>query len=90
MFTVGELLRQDGSKLKIGDRVESDGHIATVKFIGHVPPTEGTLWQCIVLGQIFTWTGLNYVEAGIVLFYSIHMYVHMAVYTDFPVEWNCL
>ena len=38
-----EFKRKDGSFLCVGDRVESDGYFATVKYIGTVPPTKGLL-----------------------------------------------
>ncbi|CAG5119713.1 unnamed protein product, partial [Candidula unifasciata] len=37
------LVRLDGSKLEVGDRVVCDNHKATIRFIGQVPPTKG-IW----------------------------------------------
>ena len=44
LFILGCLVvqRNDGSVLCIGDRVESDGFMATVRYIGAVTPTKGT------------------------------------------------
>ena len=39
---VMEVKRSDGSVLCVGDRVESDGFTATVKYIGAVTRTKGT------------------------------------------------
>lgn len=36
-------LHTDGSTVQIGDRLECEGHFATVRYIGLVPPTKG-LW----------------------------------------------
>ncbi|KAK7493396.1 hypothetical protein BaRGS_00015296 [Batillaria attramentaria] len=36
-----DLLRADGSKVQVGDRVAHDEYVGTVKYIGSVPPTKG-------------------------------------------------
>ena len=43
-----DLRREDGSAISVGDRVDSDGYFATVKYIGFVPPTKGSLLTNIV------------------------------------------
>lgn len=37
------ILRDDGSSVEVGDRLECEGYRATLKYIGPVPPTKG-LW----------------------------------------------
>jgi len=36
-----EVKRDDGTPVSVGDRVECEGCMATVRFIGEVPPTTG-------------------------------------------------
>lgn len=41
LYLLTELLRTDGSKIQIGDRIAADNNFGTVKFIAYVPPTKG-------------------------------------------------
>ena len=38
---MAEVQRENGTPVEVGDRLVCDGYMATVKFIGQVPPTKG-------------------------------------------------
>ena len=48
-----DLRRNDGSEVQVHDRVVSEGHYGTVRFIGTLPDTKGK--QILTSGSSMVW-----------------------------------